>query len=387
MSQLTEQQLAIKRRVERVVAEKIAPRAVHIESTSEFPAEAAAALAGERLFALAMPRSHGGEEADALSLALMVETISRVSPSSALLVFPSNAVLRTIAICGSGKQKDRLFPELAAGDVPMAFCLTEPDHGSDAGAMETRAERQGGHYVVNGSKAYITLGPNARYYLTFVRTGPGRGAAGVSALLIPRDASGLSFGPAEKKMGLHGSITTMMYLDNCKVPAYLRLWGEGEGWRVLTEVSNPMRVWGAASMAVGAAQGLLDLALEHAQHARFEGRSLMTQQGVAFALADMKMAVEAARSLNRRVCAMVDDPETHHQQIESYVSMAKCFAADTAVRVANLASEVMGQAMAGADSLAGRLFTVAKGIQIFDGSNQVQRLIVSRNLVRDAARG
>lgn len=381
MSQLSERQLDIRRRVERVVAEAIAPQAAHIETTSEFPAQAASALAAEKLFALALPSSHGGEDADALSLALMVETISRVSPSSALLVFPSNAVLRTIAICGSKEQKDRLFPELIAGDKPMAFCLTEPDHGSDAAALEARAELDGDQYVVNGSKAYITLGPNARYYMSFVRTGPDRGAGGISTLLIPRDAPGLSFGPAEKKMGLHGSITTMMFMDNCRVPASLRLWGEGEGWRVLTEVANPMRVWGAASMAVGAAQGLLDLALEHAQRARHEGRPLVAQQGVAFALADMKIRLEAARSLNRRVCAMVDRGDERHK-VETYVSMAKCFAADSAMAVADLASEVMGPEMARADSLAGRLFAVAKGIQIFDGSNQIQRLIIARNLAR-----
>ncbi len=375
MIQLSEAQLGILRRVEAVVKRRIAPLAEEIENTSAFPEAAWRAFAREKLFALALPRAYGGPEADALSLALMVETISRVSPSAALLVFPTNAVLRTIAITGTSEQKDRLFAELRAGDVPMAFCLTEPDHGSDAASLETRAVRKGDHYVVTGTKSYITLGPHARYYLTFVRTGGRPKAGGISALLIPRDAPGLSFGQPEKKMGLHGSVTCQMFLEGVRVPVANRLWGEGEGWRVLTEVANPMRVWGAASMALGVAQGLLDICLDHARR-----EHLMSQQAVAFALAEMKMQTEACRALNHRTCAMVDSGAFGHREVETMVSLAKCFASDTAVKVAELAGQVLGREMARDRCLAARLFCVAKGIQIFDGSNQVQRLIVARNL-------
>ena len=380
MLHLSEAQADIRRTVQELVKRDLAPVAAEIESTSAFPDQAHQAFARERLFSLAMPRSHGGREADATSLALMVETISTVSPSSALLVFPTNAVLRTIALTGTPEQKERFFGELSGGDQMLAFCLTEPDYGSDAASLQTRAERQGDHYLVSGSKSFITLGPHARYYLTFVRTGPGPKAQGISALLIPREAPGLSFGPPEKKMGLHGSITCPMYLDQVPVPVANRLWDEGQGWRVLTEVCNPMRVWGAASMALGAAQGLLDLALAHAREEKCGGRSLMAQQGVAFALAEMKMQIEASRSLNYRTCALLDSGQGERREVESLVSMAKCFASDTAVRVAELAGQVMGMAMARGDGLAARLFCVAKGIQIFDGSNQVQRLIVARNL-------
>jgi alkylation response protein AidB-like acyl-CoA dehydrogenase len=381
MWQLSEAQLGVRRRVQELVSRRIAPLAVEIESASQFPQAAYKAFVREKLFTLAMPRAYGGPEADATSLSLMVEAISRKSPSAALLVFPTNAVLRTIALTGTSAQKDRFFAELRSGEHCLGFCLTEPDHGSDAASLQTRAERQGEDYLVSGSKAYITLGPHARYYLTFVRTGPGKKAAGLSALLIPRDAPGLEFGPPEKKMGLHGSVTTMMFLNRVRVPAANRLWSEGEGWRVLTEVANPMRVWGAASMALGAAQGMLDQATEHARTQTDEdGRHLIGQQAVSFALAEMHMQVEASRSLNRRACALLDSGGGHPREIESLVSMAKCFASDTAVRVAELAHGVMGRAMARADSLAGLLANVAKGIQIFDGSNQVQRLIVARNL-------
>ncbi len=375
----------LRERIRGLAEGRLAPLAAQIEKGGGFPRPAWEIFAGERLFALALPKSHGGPEADALCLALMIEAIARVSPSAALLVFPSNAVLRTIAQTGTPEQKDRLFAELAGGDAPMAFCLTEPDHGSQAAAIETRALRQGEVYLVSGTKSFITLGPHARYYLTFARTGPGQGAEGLSCLLIPRDIPGLSFGPAEHKMGLHGSVTTQMYLDQAPVPVANRLWGEGDGWRVLTQVSNPMRVWGAAAMALGNAQGLLDAALAHA-----DGHDLWGEQAVGFALAEMKMQIEACRSLVYRVCGLVDEQAARPDpaafaEVESLVSLAKCFAADTGVRVADLASLVIGPEMARDDHPAARHFCVAKGIQIFDGSNQIQRLVVARNLAQMGA--
>ncbi len=378
---LTPEQHDIRQRVQSLVRERIAPIARQIEASHAFPQEAYEAFASEKLFAMALPREYGGPEADATSLALMVETISTHSPSAALLVFPTNAVLRTIAITGSREQKKRLFAELRSGDQPMAFCLTEPDYGSDAASLQCKAEPTEGGYLLSGTKVFITLGPHARYYLTFARTGPGPKAGGISAFLVDRQAEGLDFGPPEKKMGLHGSITCPMYMNKVFVPENMRLWAEGEGWRVLADVANPMRVWGAASMALGAAQGVLNDCLEFAVE-----RRLLAEQAIAFALADMEMQIEACRSLNYRVCRLVDDHRSSARQVESMVSMAKCFAADTAMKVADLASVVLGSEMARADNASAQLFRVAKGIQIFDGSNQVQRLIVARNLaakVRD----
>ena len=375
MLELNAQQTAVYQKIRQMVQEEIAPIAEEIEATSAFPQAAYEAFSRHKLFSLAMPREYGGPGADATSLALMVEAISTVSPSSALLVFPSNAVLRTIAVTGTREQKKRLFGELKSGDKPMAFCLTESDYGSDAASIQTKAVAVDGGYEITGSKVYITLGEHARYYLTFARTGPGPKAGGISAFLIARDAPGLSFGQPEKKMGLHGSVTSQMYMDKVFVPLDMRLWGEGEGWRVLADVSNPMRVWGAASMALGAAQGVLKVCLRHAIKKR-----LFSQQAVAFALADMEMNIEAARSLNYRVCRLVEDHEASARQVESMVSMAKCYAADTGMKVANLADTVLGVEMARAQHPAAQLFRVVKGIQIFDGSNQVQRLIVARNL-------
>ncbi|MCB2225489.1 MAG: acyl-CoA dehydrogenase family protein [Desulfarculaceae bacterium] len=378
---LTQEQHELRQRVEALVREKIAPIAREIEGTHAFPQKAYEAFAQEKLFALAMPREYGGAEGDATSLALMVETIAAQSPSAALMVFVTNAVLRTIAITGTREQKKRLFAELKSGDKALGFCLTEPDYGSDAASLQTKAEPTEGGYLVSGSKTYITIGPHGRYYLVFARTGPGPRAAGISALLVDRNAEGVVFAPPEKKMGLHGSITSQMFLDKVFVPENMRLWPEGEGWRVLADVSNPMRVWGAASLALGTAQGVLNDCLNFAVE-----RRLLSEQAIAFTLAEMEMQIEACRSLNYRVCRLVDDHRSSARQVESMVSMAKCFAADTGMKVADMASTVLGTEMAKADNASAQLFRAAKGIQIFDGSNQIQRLIVARNLaakVRD----
>jgi len=377
---LDQDQQGFLRHIKQVVETHLAPLALEIESQSRFPQQAQAIFARAGLFTLAVPRSYGGQGAGATRLALMVENIARVSPSAALLVFPTNAVLRTIALAGSEEQKERLFGELVpAADTCLAFCLTEPDYGSEAFNLQTRAERQGEHYIVNGTKTFITLGDNARYYLTFVRTGPGEKAGGISALLIPRDAPGLDFGPPEKKMGLHGSVTSNMYLQNVPVPVANRLGGEGEGWQVLTRICNPMRVWGAAAMALGTAQGLFDQTLAYVRE-NAERLDPADRQSRDFALADMKMRIEACRSLIYRVCRMVDDPATEPQQVDAFVSMSKCYAADTGMAVGELAGGVLGMDLMRPDCLAGRLYLDAKAIQIFDGTNQIQRLVVAKSL-------
>ena len=366
----------------KAAAKELAPIAQQIESTPAFPQQAKEIFARHGLFTLAMPPEFGGPGADATCLALMVETIASLSPSAALLVFPTNAVLRTIVLTGTEEQKRRLLGELASGDKLMAFCLTEPDHGSDAAGLRTTARREGDYYVVSGTKSYITLGPHAHYYLTFVRTGPKPQAGGITALLIPRDAPGLSFGPPEKKMGLHGSVTAQMYMDGVRVPVENRLWAEGEGWAVLTRVANPMRVWGAAAMALGVSQGVLARCLELCEQGQARA---MHEQDVAFALAEMKIRIEAVRSLIYRVCALLDSGACPFRELESLVSAAKCFAADTAMAVADMAAAVAGPVMARAGEILGLMMCAAKGIQIFDGTNQIQRLIVARNLARALA--
>jgi alkylation response protein AidB-like acyl-CoA dehydrogenase len=272
---------------------------------------------------------------------------------------------------------------MAAGDKLCGFCLTEPNYGSDAGSLQTRAVLEGDSYIINGTKTYITLGPHAHYYLVFVRTGPGKRTAGISALIVPRETPGLSFGKKERKMGLGGSVTSEMIFQNARVPRENLLLKAGEGWRVLSRHSNVMRVWGAASLALGIAEGAYEAALGFARSRVQFKRKIASFQAIRFMLADMKMGIEAAKSLIFRTAALIDAGEGSLRDIETLVSMSKCYASDLAMQVTIDAVQIFG----GAGYLKGapveRMMRDAKAVQIFDGSNQIQRMIVSKNIILD----
>jgi alkylation response protein AidB-like acyl-CoA dehydrogenase len=376
-------QKEIQEKVRALVAAEIAPQAGEIDARDEFPQTSYEAFIKAGLLRLSLPFKYNGQEADATTLCVVIEEISKASPASALLVFPTQAVIRTIRAVGTEEQKDLFFPDMARGDKLCGFCLTEPNYGSDAGSLQTRAVLDGAHYIVNGTKSFITLGPHAHYYLVFVRTGPGKRAGGVSALIVPRDTPGLSFGKKERKMGLGGSVTSEMIFLNASVPKENLLLGEGEGWQILSHHANSMRVWGAASMALGIAEGAYEAALAFANTRTQFKKVIATFQAVGFMLAEMKMAIEAAKSLIFRTASMIDAREGTFRDLETLVSMCKCYASDMAMRVTIDAVQIFG----GAGYLKGcpveRMFRDAKAIQIFDGTNQIQRMIVSKNIIME----
>jgi alkylation response protein AidB-like acyl-CoA dehydrogenase len=380
---LTPAQQEIRNKVQALVAAEIAPRASQIDERDEFPESSYEAFKKAGFLKISLPLSYGGQEADAVSLCLIIEEIAKDSPASALLVFPTNAVVRTIREVGNEEQKSRFFSDMAQGDKLCGFCLSEPNYGSDAGSLRTTALLEGDHYVVNGSKTFITLGPHAHYYLVFVRTGPGKRTAGVSALIVPRETPGLSFGKKERKMGLGGSVTSEMFFQNALVPKENLLLREGDGWKILSRHANVMRVWGAASMALGIAEGAHREALAFARK-RIQFKQLISHfQSVQFMLADMKMAIEATRSLIFRTAAMIDAGEGTFRDVETLVSMCKCYASDVAMKVAIDAVQIHGGAGYLKGAAVERMMRDAKAIQIFDGTNQIQRMIVARNLVFD----
>jgi alkylation response protein AidB-like acyl-CoA dehydrogenase len=380
---LTPAQQEIRAKVQALVAAEIAPRAAEIDARDEFPETSYEAFKKAGLLKISLPDSYGGQEADAVSLCLIIEEIAKASPASALLVFPTNAVIRTIREVGSEEQKSRFFSEMAPGDKLCGFCLSEPNYGSDAGSLRTTAVLQGDHYVVNGSKIFITLGPHAHYYLVFVRTGPGKRTAGVSALIVPRETPGLSFGKKERKMGLGGSVTSEMFFQNALVPKENLLLHEGEGWKILSHHANVMRVWGAASMALGIAEGAQEEALAFARKRIQFKQVIASFQAVQFMLADMKMAIEAVRSLIFRTAAMVDAGQGSFRDVESLVSICKCYASDVAMKVTLDAVQIHGGAGYLKGAAVERMMRDAKAIQIFDGTNQIQRMIVAKNLILD----
>jgi len=380
---LTASQREVQEKVRSLVASAITPRAVEIDARDEFPESSYQAFKEAGLLKLSLPTEFGGMEADATTLCLVIEEISKASAASALLVFPTQAVIRTIREVGTEEQKKRFFSAMAAGDKLCGFCLTEPNYGSDAGSLQTRAVLEEGTYIVNGTKSYITLGPHAHFYLVFVRTGPGKRTAGVSALIVPRETPGLSFGKKERKMGLGGSVTSEMFFQDARIPRENLLLKEGEGWKVLSRHANVMRVWGAASLALGIAEGAYEAALDFARTRTQFKRRIASFQAIRFMLADMKMAIEAVKSLIFRTAALIDSREGTFRDLETLVSMCKCQASDVAMQVAIDAVQIFGGAGYLKGSPVERMMRDAKAVQIFDGSNQIQRMIVSKNIILD----
>jgi alkylation response protein AidB-like acyl-CoA dehydrogenase len=380
---LTASQREVQEKVRSLVASAITPRAVEIDARDEFPESSYQAFKEAGLLKLSLPTEFGGMEADATTLCLVIEEISKASAASALLVFPTQAVIRTIREVGTEEQKKRFFSAMAAGDKLCGFCLTEPNYGSDAGSLQTRAVLEEGTYIVNGTKSYITLGPHAHFYLVFVRTGPGKRTAGVSALIVPRETPGLSFGKKERKMGLGGSVTSEMFFQDARIPRENLLLKEGEGWKVLSRHANVMRVWGAASLALGIAEGAYEAALNFARTRTQFKRRIASFQAIRFMLADMKMAIEAVKSLIFRTAALIDSREGTFRDLETLVSMCKCQASDVAMQVAIDAVQIFGGAGYLKGSPVERMMRDAKAVQIFDGSNQIQRMIVSKNIILD----
>jgi len=380
---LSDEQRMMADTVRRLAREKIAPIAAEIDEKEVFPEGAYRALKEAALFGLTVPEKYGGPDADVTTLCLVMEELAKVSAASALMVFSSQAVFRVLRECASAEQQDRLFPEIAKGDKLAAFVLTEPEHGSDAASLATRATRQGGEYLLNGTKVFITSASHASYFLVFARTGPGQREEGISAFVVPRDTPGLKVGKAENKMGLRGSMTNEVSFEDARVPAGNLLGKEGEGWRIITEVANSMRLWGAASMALGIAEGALECALDYARQRRQFDRPIANFQAIRFMLADMAMLIEASHAMIYGTAQAIDRGQGSKPEIESLVSMCKCFASDAAMKVTTDAVQILGGYGYTKDYPVERMMRDAKALQILDGTNQIQRIVIARNLIGD----
>jgi alkylation response protein AidB-like acyl-CoA dehydrogenase len=383
MIPLTNEQKQMRDMVRRLTRERIAPNAALIDAEEAFPVESYKVFAENGLLTLCVPEKYGGADADVTTLCLVIEEISKVSPASALMVFSTQAVYRVLRETGNDEQRDRFFSDIAAGDRLAAFVLTEPDFGSDAGSLRTKAVRDRDDYVLNGTKIFITTGSHASYYLVFARTGPGERAKGLSAFIVPRATPGLLVGKTENKMGLRGSMTNEIVFENARVPAANRLMEEGDGWKILTQVANKMRLWGAASMALGLAEGALECALNYARERRQFGQPIAQFQAIRFMLADMATTIESSRALIFSAAGMMDRGDGTPREIESLVSMCKCYATDAAMKIATDAVQVLGGCGYTKEFPAERMMRDAKALQILDGTNQIQRIVIARNLIDD----
>jgi alkylation response protein AidB-like acyl-CoA dehydrogenase len=364
--------------VRELVTEKVAPRAAEIDETGEFPWDIKELFAQNDLLGIPIPSEYGGLGGTFQTYCKVVEEIAKACASSSLIVAVQELGMLPIMIAGSDEQKRRFLPKIASGELLAAYALTEVSSGSDAlGSMKTRAVKKGDNYVLNGQKIWITNGSVADVVCVFAVTDPDAGSRGVSAFVVEKGTPGFAVGNKEKKMGIRGSPTVELVFDNCEVPAANRLGEEGEGFKIAMRVLDKSRP-GIAAQALGIAAGALEYATNYAKDRIAFGKPIGQHQGVGFMLADMKTDVEAARLLLYEAARRCDEGAP---DVTLWAAMAKLKCGDVAMSVTTDAVQVLGGFGYSADYPVERMMRDAKITQIYEGTQQIQRLVISRALV------
>lgn len=386
----TEQELHDLREAVRELAQRVmAPRAAEVDAKGEFPWDYVQALREQGLFGLAIPEEYGGLGAGFEALAVAVEELSRVDAVGGLLLAVQVLGTLPIILGGSPEQKARFLPPAASGEWLAAFGLTEPEAGSDAAHLTTRAVRKGDRYYLTGRKHFITNAGVAGLYVVFARTGE-EGPRGISAFVVDPDTPGFSIGRLQHKMGIRGSTTGELIFEEAEVPVENRLGEEGDGFRIAMATLDRTRS-NIAAQALGIAQGALDLAVRYAAERRQFGQPIGQFQGIQFMLADMATQVEAARQLTYHACRALDKEGLSLKRMSPAVSrlaaMAKLYASDVAMKVTEDAVQILGGYGYMVDYPAERMMRDAKITQIYEGTNQIQRWIIGRSLLEDMGHG
>jgi alkylation response protein AidB-like acyl-CoA dehydrogenase len=376
---LTDEQRAFRRAIRQMAEERFAPRAAEVDATGEFPWDNFKDCVSMDLPGMAIPLDHGGSAADNVTRAIMVEELARVCGSTSLMMAINGLSVTPIVNWGSPELQGRYLPRIAAGEIQASYCLSETDAGSDVAAMKARAERDGDSYVLNGAKHWITNAGISDIYVVFAKTDPAAGARGVSCFLVERDF-GLRIGKLERKMGMHGSPTGEVLLDDVRVPVANRLGAEGQGFMIAMHTLDRSRP-SIAAQAVGIAQGALDYGVGYVKERKAFGHPIADFQGLQFMLADMAMKIEAARMLTYRACAIIDqgDPDG---DLNAAGAMAKTFASDAAMEVTTNGVQLLGGYGYTSDFPMERFMRDAKITQIYEGTNQIQRVVIARSLLR-----
>ena len=378
MFQFTDEQLMVRDTVRKLAQNEIAPRAAKIDQSHEFPWENIKKMGELGLMGLPIPEEYGGSGQDFVSYILTIEEISKACASTGVILSVHTSVgTFPILFFGTEEQKQKYIPKLAAGEMIGAFALTESNAGSDASNLSTTAKLEGDQYIVNGSKIFITNGGVADVYITFVVTDKSKGAKGISCLIVDKDTPGFSVGKKEEKMGLNGSQTTELVFDNAKVPKENLLGQEGEGFKVAMSGLDGGRI-GIAAQGLGIAQAALDAAIDYSKMRIQFGKPISHFQGIQFMLADMATQVEAARMLVYRAAFLKSNGQPHSKE----AAMAKMFSTDTAMRVTTDAVQVFGGYGYTREYPVERYMRDAKITQIYEGTNQIQRVVISKHLLK-----
>jgi len=379
MTELSDAHKLIRDTARRVAREKVAPRAAELDESGEYPQDIFAAYRDVGLLGLSIPQEYGGSGAGFLALALAVEEVAKYCNSSALILLLSALSTQPINLGGSEEQKRQWLPRSAAGEVRGAFCLTEPNAGSDAAAIESRARRDGDDYVIDGEKVYISGGSVADYVCFFAKT-DGGGTEAVSAFVVPSDSPGFSVARTDRKMGVIGVPTANIVLQDCRVSAANRLGEEGRAFRTVMLTLNTCRpVVGARGL--GLAEGAIAYALDYARERKTFGKPLVEHQAIQMMLAEAAIQIEAARHLVYHAAAMVDEGK-YERQHAPYLSIAKTFATEMCIRVSSDAIQILGAQGYMKDHPLERHYRDARQLTIVEGTSQIQRLVIARALVQ-----
>ncbi|MEK9197392.1 acyl-CoA dehydrogenase [Ureibacillus sp. 179-F W5.1 NHS] len=370
-----EEQIMLRDMVRQFAETEIAPFVEQMEQ-GEFPREILKKMGELGLMGITVPNKYGGAGMDFTSYILAINEISKISAVVGVILSVHTSVgTNPILYFGTEEQKNKYVSKLATGEYLGAFCLTEPEAGSDAGALKTKAVKQGDHYVLNGSKVFITNGGEADVYIVFASTNPEKGSRGISAFIVEKDTPGFIVGKNEKKMGLHGSKTVPLTFENMKVPVENLLGMENEGFKIAIANLNAGRI-GIAAQSLGIAEAALDAATNYAKERIQFGKPIVSNQGVSFKLADMATAVEAAKLLIFKAANL------HSLSLPcgKEASMAKLFASRTAVQVATEAVQIFGGYGFTKDYPVERYFRDAKVTEIYEGTSEIQKIVISKQL-------
>jgi len=379
---LTDEQRELRDLVRTLTRERIAPRAAEIDASHEFPWDVVELFREHEVFGLLYDEEHGGTGTGTLLALVAIEEVAKVCATSALILAVQELGSLGLKLAGSDEQKQRYLPRLASGAWLCAYALTEAGSGSDSAAMRSTARREGAEYVLNGSKRFITNAAVANLYTVFAKTDPEAGHAGISAFLVESDAPGFQVARLEPKMGISGSTTGELAFDDCRIPADSLLGEEGDGFKIAMRILDRSRP-GVAAQGLGLAQGATDYALEYARSRETFGQPIAEHQLIQAKLADMETACQAARGLlydfGRMVDAGIEGPE-----LTKASAMAKLFCTDTAMWVTTEAVQILGGYGYIKEYPLERMMRDAKITQIYEGTNEIQRLVIAREMLRES---
>ena len=378
---LSAEQREIRDLVRELARERVAPRAAEIDKSAEFPWDMVELMREHDLLGLPFEEQYGGTGTGALMVLVAIEELSKVCATTGLILAVQELGSLGLKLAGTDEQKARYLPRLASGEWLIAYALTEPGSGSDSAAMRTEARREGDEYVLNGSKRFITNAGVAELYTVFAKTDPEAGHAGISAFMVEASAPGFEVGRIEPKMGIKGSTTGEIFFNDCRVPADSLLGEEGGGFRIAMRILDRSRP-GIGAQGLGLAQGATDYALEYAKTRETMGKPIAEHQLIAATLADMETKCEAARGLLYR-CGQMIDEGVDGPELTKISAMAKLLCTDVAMEVTTDAVQILGGYGYIQEYPVERMMRDAKITQIYEGTNQIQRLVIARQMLKE----